>query len=656
MDSEEIQQFWEDSLSSIAIAKQGSLKHTLAIVSTAKDSEIPLPYLSDTLDVFLTHLTMCQSPKHATPETIQLAHASLRGIVHMQDDIVESPLRSSLTRSLSGNWSSILVWAKFFVLNNSVQSLAFISSQKKMKSTVLEICLMAPRLHDVDGFLRMLDEHPILIELIFHIWLTNDTTVYKESEYTSCYIIELYAYHHADKALDAYLTMSDGNADQVATTLLGRLSDATRRFPDSFNLDNINCYINLIRPICMNSSKHPLAQAVWKKEGTVVISGVISVLAQNLPKLMRNDATEPLQNCFVLLSMALASENSVPCVLQALQSGALYSLVACSPAFTEFSDIALHALDFMLKDVYTYHFNNPAIISAYEVEINKVAEHSQEQVLSSKIGGLWKAVNHFFLERFVFKCLFDEHRKIDKSNSNTCDNCQRPGIDSQTPLRKCGGCKHVLYCSGKCRDAAWKSHKEECKVLRQQRQQPDDPKSRSFQCALAIHDVRRHLPGLRRLAARKYPGASFDSLAISLNYCAFPPILDVFPLVDAALRIEEPFGREMIEKVQQSNGSEVFMHFLAPSGQGSATNSSCTTLPWKRIKLFTDDQLHNVCPRDGRSLHKTVFQDVKGNPLEAAWDLADDLMALCEVTSETFLGAGGAARLRDKVYAVCKAR
>ncbi|KAH8117982.1 hypothetical protein DFH11DRAFT_1741037 [Phellopilus nigrolimitatus] len=609
-------------------AKHGCITSANFLLNAVEKNELPSKLFVDALDVFTSHLSGV-TPKYASNKEIRLANIGFEGAFLLR----QGPHRSLVVYSLLKNWTEFLDWARFLVLKDARGRLPSLKPLRDRLSSLLSI-LFAIYGHWSEDKCRHALLHPTLLKVITCIWFVDDSDVGPADKMFCTLLVNRYLAENAvDKSsLDYILLLIHEKAERLISLLLHLILVASQCEPP--NLEAIHLHTTLLRTF--NSRRgHPLDLAIWKRQYA-------------------------WDSCFGLLTFSAQSSTGLPLITQAIQCGLLRNFAICSPVFIRFSASVLDNIrkSFLISipAYLAYH----SVTTCIEVEIGSLSIARRQQASDSALGDTWKAFLRFFFERFLFKCHYDYGEAI-HDIKRSCEEC---GGRGSGPLKKCGACKKATYCSKECQAAAWREHKADCKLLRQhvpigEHIHNRDTarlswKNRDYMKRLAGHDIRRHLPGLRNLAMQKYPDTPFDSLGITLDYCPFPPILDILPITslmtedDASTPCSRTLSTRSLDRARRSNGANGFMKVISSKGQG------CLVLyedfPWTMPPFWVSvGESQNI---EDRSMHMTVFQDPEGKPVEAARDIADELMNRTGLKPDALLEAVSMTDLRRKVIDV----
>ncbi|KAH8117974.1 hypothetical protein DFH11DRAFT_869507 [Phellopilus nigrolimitatus] len=380
-----------------------------------------------------------------------------------------------------------------------------------------------------------------------------------------------------------------------------------------------------------------------------VLSKSIDSLYFSSQSLTRTEKTlSILERSFALFSKVLTT--GAFRVVQAIESGILRSIIACHAILDRHVGFFTQLLVTFSNCLVSY----PPTLSAVGAAIINMPRDIHDQLLKSVMGDRWKRFFGLFLEHFLLMCYY----RCIRDSGRTCEPCGLIEKGKEYALKQCGYCKQALYCSAKCQIAAWKKHKKNCKVLKLQYRDVST-KNIAFIRFLAEHDVRRHLPGLRILASRKYPSVNFQDLAVSIDYSSSPPTLDVSPAVQLELLSKEmPVVAPCGQLLHNPNFAEV---------RGSKGKLGIMKLRFSSTTAEPLVSYHNFpvsvpffCSITGSSrrrkdaehqnVHATEFLDLEGHSVQAAWDIANELMLRCGVTPDTYFGGEKIDELLTKAF------
>ncbi|KLO12414.1 hypothetical protein SCHPADRAFT_890810 [Schizopora paradoxa] len=279
---------------------------------------------------------------------------------------------------------------------------------------------------------------------------------------------------------------------------------------------------------------------------------------------------EIVRSAFQLCSSLLFYRETIAFVLKLLDDGLLEAYANLVPGLDGLTDLELNPAAVLLKqNISTFLSHESVIVAAknalHRLEKDRKADYTALKMRDSGLKDAWLYFTGHAFERAVLKGVYDiKFRKEDKLSCGSC----HVRMNEQA-LKKCSGCKFILYCSRECQKKDWKDHKQRCKSLaRNLEVYKTKPDTGHFFNHLVTSDIRRHLPGLNALAERNPLTRDADALiAYCADYTFAPPTFSVFPATDVAddskyveLGIayhpeSQANRRELLEKVRASKCS-----------------------------------------------------------------------------------------------------
>lgn len=117
-------------------------------------------------------------------------------------------------------------------------------------------------------------------------------------------------------------------------------------------------------------------------------------------------------------------------------------------------------------------------------------------------------------------------------------------------------------------------------------------KDSKFLHALTLRDAINHLPQLRSLAQRDYPGLAYHDLVVMVDYTVHPPTYELAPLTGYTeyRKIRTPSAEArnnaLIENVEQNRDKYTLFESFVTTGQGKTCVLSLGTGNlWGQIKV-----------------------------------------------------------------------
>lgn len=164
---------------------------------------------------------------------------------------------------------------------------------------------------------------------------------------------------------------------------------------------------------------------------------------------------------------------------------------------------------------------------------------------------------------------------------------------------------------------------------------------KNFLLYFALVQVRRHLPGIRRDAATRFPGVPFEKIALYARLLLWPMTVEMYPLENGR------YGHHALKQ-----DTRVAMHFRTLALQRVERNDSGATMlslhyqdghDWStKFFVIRLDKAHVVQAEERWRSKRPSTVDANGASLEAIPDDVDEIIDIIERTAH---------RLRSSIWA-----
>ncbi|KLO17618.1 hypothetical protein SCHPADRAFT_900549 [Schizopora paradoxa] len=303
---------------------------------------------------------------------------------------------------------------------------------------------------------------------------------------------------------------------------------------------------------------------------------------------------------------------------------------------------SLHNIIGRLYPSFFVHY--PVISSAIHATNSLIRSKKMNKLSSSIVGTKWKIFMDLLLERATVKAHYD--LTLRTKNHLVCHNCGSASGSSGKKVSACSGCKVALYCSSECQKEAWSSelvnHRLECNTLKELSLGSDkyfNLHSTQFWPNLVAYDMRRHLPGIRKLQAEN---PDFQNAGADLAYAITYTRNDKEPEKEISLFLRSNAGDGT--KFRSAESAEIssakFEHAIKKAEMLDSRNGQMVHVTLLRGGPRTDCVFMNLLKADfilptnavigspvGKSnVRRRKARDEQGREFETLWDIIDDTM------------------------------
>lgn len=239
--------------------------------------------------------------------------------------------------------------------------------------------------------------------------------------------------------------------------------------------------------------------------------------------------------------------------------------------------------------------------------------------------------------------------------------CKKTGL--RDVFKKCGGCKARLFCSPECQKVAWKSpqgHKRLCAYIAKEtgmllrrtfaERSTDQCFTHKDACLeihakdfthitlLAMAEVSRHMPDLRRVAKVEYPNVDFNDLCYFVSFVTDPPTLQLKTSVSIVKKGYEHVVEDLVDRVAAFGTDRVALFRIDPIMEVQL-DSIATVYRLVQFDKTGSGNAHldkfseNGRALGGRRREPCIMESVKSPAeLETRFDIIDEIVRRADET------------------------
>ncbi|KLO15993.1 hypothetical protein SCHPADRAFT_995485 [Schizopora paradoxa] len=409
----------------------------------------------------------------------------------------------------------------------------------------------------------------------------------------------------------------DNSVDRVAQLVKERLIISLKRA--NINYEEVEGNVMAIIMLCCDEQRSFRA-AFLKIKGIIgaATDGFIALGKDS--KAFNAEKMHTIETCAMFYFDMFRSQAGIPWIIEGVRRGYFEVLARFSSAYTsnENAKVIVDSTKMLLSRVLPSHLVLFSVIGAVGSGLDS-SGHLLKALSKSAciVKDEWEIFSSIALERIIQKHIYEKINWASKSESLRvmCSTCCK--ADAWNTFKKCAGCQAAFYCSKECQIEDWKkrNHKGECKdmagytdsVYVRQRDE-------KFLLGLAQQEISRHLPGLRKIAERDFPGVPRRKLGYILDYRTVPITFGHFRLDDDVMGEGENQSLTRLElrkKALESNGRGSFVSLRVHQGSGSME---------KNITVNVKEESPSAIEVEFK---RAVGQDARGNLLETRSDAVD---------------------------------
>ncbi|RDB14658.1 hypothetical protein Hypma_016492 [Hypsizygus marmoreus] len=528
--SRAVRKLRENPRKMIDAAHRGSLLELTEIANMWQ--EAPQVLSMGVLDVFFRHLdanTTPTNPERAIDRnsTIDRAFMSMVGLTKAGNFLTE---HDDFGDAITKAWPGVFKWSAFFFAGRVQNKNA---KPEMQKSTLDVISGTWYSLSRSEKARKAMNATKGSIEIATQMWVLEDRGKIPSviDIPSASAALDTLLRDDTQAALDRVLAAAGGEPDNIVQLSLSRLRTSVNG-PGIRDPAKTAIYLDLIGHLS-RGQRHPLRHAFLHANTITLCTKVALSASQLLNQGGPPGLLDVMVASFGYLANYLESTEGFTWVTQAIQAGLLTAFVDCSPHFSKVDDEDRDTILTIVRDILPKYLVYRSVILAVDGTIRKLSEAPHnKRIMQSVAWGIWSKFHELALERYMVTI----QAKALKGKGATCDNVKCHKVDSKNNFRKCASCSTTLYCSKECQVIAWKEgrHKAMCKMKQRERLEGKlQSISRSdsiFFHHLFTRDARNHLPRLRRLALKDYPGTTKTALVICIDYTVIPPKYSLIPL------------------------------------------------------------------------------------------------------------------------------
>ncbi|KLO10954.1 hypothetical protein SCHPADRAFT_942429 [Schizopora paradoxa] len=525
---------------SIAAAKNGSTNDLQKLPGMM--SMLTPDLVTEATTMFCTHLEpsplypekpLSSSLTQRRPRALN----ALASIGNIADAVVADP-KAAVHSVIRRSWPDILNWMRYFYYEVTTAT-----PKSDLEQTVIVIIasVVMKVARNRPLFVRAVTKDDLL-NLIIKDWLQTDD--HPKYDAAHRYRVLAYAYEAlaildqkdenlTAQARDMILREADGHPGAMTKRLMQYLKNPAKASKECYQ--NVLFAVGMAAYLAIEDRTRGTPSAFMDN---FLRDDLVQLLTQLLV-FLSEDVARPrdlqafpedsysiiIPHSIRILGCCIRSRNGPHWVAVMMKNGFLRAIarIVAFPQHLEICEGGI--LDVMLdQDIPQYFVHRLVVIAAIKAAKEITQDGSVKNFESSHVKNAWAQFETILLDRTVFNAIYE--RDLAERDILQCSYCDKDKMEAQ--LFKCAGCKTVIYCSKECQTASWKTggHRTNCKVMQNAwyysgMKQPTD----QFSYALALFEIHRHTPGVRKLiASPENPnGIPLSEAFFIVSYAFIPP-------------------------------------------------------------------------------------------------------------------------------------
>ncbi|KAK7006392.1 hypothetical protein R3P38DRAFT_2647040 [Favolaschia claudopus] len=297
-------------------------------------------------------------------------------------------------------------------------------------------------------------------------------------------------------------------------------------------------------------SPTPLYSALVPLNFVGPLTLIVSKLTQ--PNELIPHVKQILRHAIPVLEMCFRGPRRDQTLRVAIQSGLLPVMRICGQLQSKIHQTLRYLITKVLTPSVVYHDVIPDLVTAYS---SASVGLQQREFFDPAVYDDWMTLGEVLIARS--QCLID-FEAADRVYRRACDNMKCGMISDRTNLKRCAGCRELLYCSRACQISDWQTgHRESCRfhfAYHKKIRASYTAKEHAFLRFLFHRDAVKSMPSLvpKYLhALAQNPNTKFATV---YDYRIHPPVARVVTLEHLAVNGIPEHWADLISRVRRSEG------------------------------------------------------------------------------------------------------
>ncbi|KAJ7669870.1 hypothetical protein DFH06DRAFT_157409 [Mycena polygramma] len=449
-------------------------------MSTSKLAEF-LPVYYCILDP--TRIPSSEELEASAPDTI----SAIKWGVFTVDVLLDIPIPAAAGSDL---WPRVWSWVQFQLLFHSVMGQFGISLPSEGKLCV-GVMSFSGDLGAHEPTKQVIASTPGFQAFVVRTWVLSLRADTQDTEARKAVLCDIFAFLDPT-CFDNIIAGAGGTLQDLAAVVTAHLTVAIRDLDETLSeepLSHLDKVLNFTVDFdeACSPLKRPLCSALIEgglMETMTIIARVVSYGTLPLAKAVLNV-------CLVLLCDMLLLESGYRKLRNAIHGGLLPTILRCAQR-----NISLninHSLRRLLVEILPAATVNCNVLADMGTAHMALEGPFSVEDFDLEVWNAWTGFSETLLEHLDVLRTFDTRANV---SLKACDNMDCNTIKEKIQLRRCSGCRDLLYCSRECQRSDWREggHRDQCVVHRTQRidiELASTPRERAFMHALLHHDYLR---------------------------------------------------------------------------------------------------------------------------------------------------------------------
>ncbi|TFK60784.1 hypothetical protein BDN72DRAFT_965518 [Pluteus cervinus] len=503
--------------------------------------------------IFLQHLNSSEVPTEPKSNIAGIVEGleegrafwSLWGLAQLGGPLCEIGLDTDpCGQELIEAWPGIFKWSAFFYTSrvqvfNTDEDTDTTSSQRRSRRGIIRDVIVGSwcSLALSKSAKKVMLETRGVVDIAARLWIFEDAlnvskvTPFCDGVPMGSFLLEILSNGGDQAALDNVLPAAGGDIGVIAQTLVSRLKKTVKSPEFARNpVDGIFIF-HFITRLC---NVKPEMHESLLDHGAVPVCVKLLIQVACVMNEGSHNATdranfiELIVLAFQFLWLSLEDTIGLPWVLEAISAGLITAFVECSPVYDDLEPDDYAIILVTIVDTIPKYLAYCSVAQAMDTALLRLEK--TQRFLALRKTKAWKAFDNL-VNVTAWRFAVVEQFKQMKKEVAVCFNPKCQKMDTRNTFRKCAKCHQALYCSKECQTAHWKDfgHKKECREPIKVHMHAGlqkfgliTPRDWEYIQNLNICEARRHMPHLKRLAAKDHPSTPLDDLTIVVDYNTVP--------------------------------------------------------------------------------------------------------------------------------------